>query len=126
MTITVNIYRDHFLIDPGDDPDDLFLVKKLPGREWSQDYQAWIIPIRPGATQAINETLGMEIDSERVKQVEADFLERLKPKPITISQAFDMSAELAISLAVTEHLYSVHHGDLEDYAYNHYPYRIGE
>lgn len=123
--MTIHVYSNALVIEPGDDPKDMLAVKSLPGRTWSDEQNGWIVPITPGLTDRLLE-IGVDIGGSIISDDETDFIESLKAQPITLTQAFEMPARDAVTLAVNEHLYNFHKGDLNDYARNHAPYRIGE
>ena len=119
----IHVYSNCLLIEA--EEDEILAVKSLPGRQWSEDPEGWIVPITPGLTEALSK-IGVNMAGSILEDAEADFIEGLKPQPITLTQAFEMPAGDAITLAVNEHFFVFHHGDANEYARVHAPYKIGE
>ena len=105
---------------------DLFKVKRLPGRFLDYDRDVWIVPIRPGLCDAIRDILGAETLAELLRGNEKYFTELIEPPAPGSVNIWAVPAGVAVELATLHHLYTFHHGNREEYAVIHAPYKIGE
>lgn len=102
-----------------DDAEEVLRVKCLPGRWYDSKEDAWYVPVRPGLGDKIEAVFKTTMIADLVREYEADFMRKIAPRPITIAEAFSISAQDAGNIAVTHHFYTVHHGDMADWVKNH-------
>lgn len=125
----ISILNDRLIVDTGGDPAEVLAVKKLPGRFYDPEAQTWTVPIRPGLSAKIHETLDPQICAALeglIEAAEAAFLEALAPPVVTPDLLWSLPARYVVDLAVTHHFYTTHRGDMNDFARVHHPFVIGE
>ncbi len=105
---------------------ELLKVKRLPGRAYDSELEAWGVPILPGLGRALEDVYGpagAQV-AALIEEREGTFLARLEvPGPV---DPFKMGLVEAVNIALTFHLYAAHKGSKSDYNRVHYPLIFGE
>jgi hypothetical protein len=118
--ITITFEKTLIRLSGIDNAADQMKVKRLPGRYYDQTVDAWIVPIRPGLSKALEQVFGFTSAGALCQAREDYFMELIAP-PGSVNM-WEVSAAVAVELATLYHFYKVHGGDEEHYAKNHIGY----
>ena len=108
------------------DAGEVWKIKRLPNRKYNDEFDRWVIPIRPGLGAAFEQIFGYAMTGALLEDAEAAYMETISPPVPGSIDPWKVSAGVAVELATTHKLYSTYDGDRARYARVYAPYVYGE
>lgn len=106
-------------IETDGDPDEVLRVKTLPGRWYDGKQECWFVPVRPGLAKRFEAIFKTPMIAALIAEHEEHFLSSIRPRAITLTQAFELPAKEALAIARAHHFYVTHEGNEADFVRNH-------
>lgn len=124
IKFTVYNYPDYFLSVHVDGSAEVFKVKQLPGRDYDPITGDWIIPIRPGLADCIENIYGVTL-AEPIRAIENGFMLLIEPPAAGSVNMQQITAGQAVELATLYTLFHKFKGDRAEYSRIYDPYKFG-